>query len=190
MSLTSLLLGTSFQNPWGLLYKLQIEMRHRKIGSAIGIGFMAAAPLSRQWIFFLRRFQDIPCDTVAESIEIIIKIAYISCFFRRNGQLSKCLHDIFGKKSPLGQSNKISARRTGTVPLRRAVIPGRSRRRIDFKAEFAQGKPIYFTHLLSLFRKSGCSDMLPNTRLFSYCAFGWHFLYTFCRSCLASWEYM
>lgn len=71
MSLTSLLLGTSFQNPWELLYKLQIEMRHWKIGSTIGIGFMAAAPLSRQWIFFLRRFQDIPCDTVAESIEII-----------------------------------------------------------------------------------------------------------------------
>ena len=97
MSLTSLLLGTSFQNPWKLLYKLQIEMRHRKIGSTIGIGFMAAAPLSRQWIFFLRRFQDIPCDAVAELIEIIIKIAYISCFFRWNGQLPKCLHDILAR---------------------------------------------------------------------------------------------
>lgn len=118
---------------------------------------MAAVPFSRLRGLFLRGFQNISCNAVAELVEIVIKIAYIGRFFRRNGKLLQDLQDALGQQSSLGQGDKIPTGLTRAIPFCGALILTGGRLCIHFDAGLAKRYFFHYT-LLLLSAKSGYSD--------------------------------
>ncbi len=124
-----------FKDPWQFNVELQIEMRFRESGSAVGVNLVtAAANVSVR--LFLRFAEYIACDAVAELIKVeailLIELGYISGIGTGNMQRGKHICDFVGQSSGLCVGKKIAAISAFAAPFLGACVP------------FGSGGGVYF----------------------------------------------